>query len=56
MKASPDWNEIKQKIYEEDKERIDSWVSTELSTWKNGDFYESGIFAGKIEDDFVTKA
>ena len=56
MKAQPDWNEIKQKIYEEDKTEIDQLVQKELEAWKYNDFYVTGSSAGKIEYIFLSKA
>ena len=56
MKARPDWNEIKQKIYEEDKAEIDELVKEELEGWNYGDPYFAGLSSGRIEYVFLSKA
>ena len=33
MTSRPDWNKIKQKIYKEDKTKIDKLVQEELESW-----------------------
>ena len=55
-KARPDWDDIKRQVFREDKTQIHKWFEKEIVAWRDEAFYVSGQYAGKIENDFVSKA
>ena len=54
-KARPDWHEIMKKVFKEDRAQLTEWFNYETEAWTEEKFYVSGKYAGKIENDFVSK-
>merc|ERR1719237_1313210 len=51
-----DWKQLAEKIYNDNKDVIDRDVDLELREWKQGVFFNSGMFAGQIEGIFLKDA
>lgn len=51
-----DWDDIAKKIYDDNKTMIDRDVDLELREWKQGVFFNSGMFAGYVEKTFIDNA
>ena len=56
LRARPDWDEISKKIYDENKDEIDSDVEIEFKRWNQGIFLTSGMYASKVEKIFLDNA
>ena len=52
----PDWNKIAQKIYKDFKVMIDRDLDLEFREWKQGVPFNSGMFAGMINQIFLDNA
>lgn len=53
MTARDDWKDVAQKIYTDNKDVIDRDVDLELREWKQGVWFNSGMFAGNVEKIFL---
>jgi len=51
-----DWDKLAKKIYDDNKVMIDRDVDLELREWKQGVFFNSGMFAGYVEEIFIKNA
>ena len=51
-----DWDKLAKKIYDDNKVMIDRDVDLELREWKQGVFFNSGMFAGNVEEIFIKNA
>ena len=51
-----DWAQLSQEIYEANKDVIDRDMELELSQWKLGVFFNSGMFAGQLIKVFLDNA
>ena len=51
-----DWKQLAEKIYNDNKDVIDRDIDLELREWKQGVFFNSGMFAGQIEQIFLKDA
>ena len=51
-----DWVIISQLIYEENKDVIDRDMDLELREWKQGVYFNSGMFAGQLIKVFLDNA
>ena len=51
-----DWDKIAKEIYDDNKVMIDRDVDLELREWKQGVFFNSGMFAGNVEEIFIKNA
>ena len=51
-----DWKDVAAKIYKENKSVIDRDVDLELREWKQKVFFNSGMFAGQVEEIFISNA
>ena len=56
LKARSDWDQISKQIYEDNKALVDRNVGFEFEAWKEGVYFNSGMFAGSIEYLFLSKA
>lgn len=51
-----DWDTIAKQIYDDNKVMIDRDVDLEIREWKQGVFFNSGMFAGYVEEIFLKNA
>lgn len=51
-----DWEDIEEKIYKENKKVVDQNTTYEFKEWKEGVFYNSGMFAGATDLIFLKNA
>ena len=53
MKASKDWPNLSQEIYEANKDVIVRDNNLVFSQWTDGVFFNSGMFAGQLQKIFL---
>jgi hypothetical protein len=53
MMDRSDWPQISKEIYEANKDLIDRDVDLEFREWKEGVFFNSGMFAGQLSKVFL---
>ena len=51
--SSPEWEAIVYKIYEEHKDWIEQAITEGLNTWREGNYFGSGQFKGKLESLYL---
>ena len=56
LRARPDWGKVAQQIYLENKDVIDRNLSLEFEAWKEGVYFNSGMFAGSVEYVFLSQS
>ena len=53
---TPDWDKISKEIYNDNKARVDRDVDLMLREWKQGVFFNSGMFTGYVDKIFLDNA
>merc|ERR1712151_11605 len=53
MKSADNWDTVSQKIYDDNKDKVDADVGYMNNSWDRGVFYDAGLFAGRIDRLFL---